>query len=35
MAELVELLGWFMIITAIALGVLFTIVAGGDDHEES
>lgn len=32
MAELVELMGWFMIITGIAMGVLFFIVANGEDE---
>lgn len=35
MAELIELVAWFMILTGIAMGVLFMIVANGDDHEES
>lgn len=35
MAELVELVAWFMILTGIAMGVLFVIVANGDDDEES
>ena len=32
MAELIELVAWFMIITGIALGVLFVIVANGEDE---
>lgn len=33
MGELIELIAWFMIITAVGMGVLFFIVANGDDNE--
>jgi len=32
MAELIELIAWFMIITSIGMGVLFFIVANGEDE---